>query len=128
HQSSKTIIRMAKPVKEAFLVELAKRYGPFRKLGKSQSLYELNDSRVRLYLRYSKVHERNQTFYGLREEDLRQLAGHAAVICLLWNEQSEPLVIPFSNYEDVFQTVIYASYGQEIARAFLNAVGLARSL
>jgi hypothetical protein len=115
---------MAKPVKEAFLTELAKRYGPYRKLGTSQSLYELNDSRVRLYLRYSKVHERNQTFYGLREEDLRQLAGHASAICLLWNEQTEPLVIPFSNYEDVFQTIRPATDGQYKAQVYLDQSGI----
>jgi hypothetical protein len=115
---------MAKPVKEAFLSELVKRYGPFRKLGKSQSLYELNDSRVRLYLRYSKVHVRNQTFYGLREEDLRQLEGHPAVICLLWNDQREPLVIPFSNYEDVFHTVRPATDGQYKAQVYIDDGGI----
>lgn len=54
---------MPNPVKASFLTELGERYGPFRKLGNSQSLYELHDSRVRLYLRYSKIHGRNQAFY-----------------------------------------------------------------
>lgn len=115
---------MAKPVKEAFLTDLAKRYGPFRKLDKSQSLYELNDSRVRLYLRYSKVHGKNRTFYGLREEDLRQLEGHPSIICLLWEEQSEPLLIPFSNYEEVFQTVRPARDGQYKAQVYLQENGI----
>ena len=114
---------MAKPIKEAFLTELAKRYGPSRKLDKSQSLYELNDSRVRLYLRYSKVHERGQTFYGLREEDLRRLEGHASVICFLWNDQIEPLVIPFSNYEEVFHTVRPATDGQYKAQVYIDDGG-----
>lgn len=115
---------MAKPVKEAFLLELERRYGAFRKLGAGQSLYELNDSRVRLYIRYSRVHTRNQTFYGLREEDLRQLGGHASVICLLWNEQIEPLIVPFSNYEDVFQTLRPASDGQYKVQVYLSRSGI----
>lgn len=115
---------MTKPVKESFLIELAERYGPFRKLGSSQSLYELNDSRVRVYIRYSKVHERSKAFYGLREEDLRQLVGHPSVICLLWNEQTEPLIIPFSNYEEVFQTVRPATDGQYKVQVYIDQGGI----
>src|SRR5258707_13952814 len=96
---------MANPVKSAFVSELAKRYGPFRRLDKSQSLFELQDSRIRLYVRYSKIHPKNQTFYGLREDDLRQLEGHPSLICLLWDGQLEPLLIPFANYDDVFHTI-----------------------
>ena len=88
-----------------------------------QSLYELHDRRVRLYLRYSKVHGRNQAFYGLREEDLRRLEGHASVICLLWNDQSEPLSIPFSNYEEVFHTVRPATDGQYKAQVYMEDGG-----
>jgi hypothetical protein len=115
---------MANPVKSAFLSELAKRYGPFRRLDKSQSLFELQDSRIRLYVRYSKVHSKDQTFYGLREDDLRQLEGHASLICLLWDRQQEPLLIPFSNYEDVFQTVRPARDGQYKARVYLQEDGI----
>ncbi len=115
---------MAKPEKEAFLNDLVKRYGPFRKLDKSQSLYELHDSRVRLYIRYSKIHSRNQTFYGLREEDLRQLEGHPSLICLLWNDQKEPLVIPFSQYEEVFHTVRPATDGQYKAQVYIDDGGM----
>src|SRR5436189_5862162 len=111
---------MANLTKQAFLKNLAERYGAVRKLENSQSLFELHDSRVRLYLRYSKVHGRNQTFYGLREDDLRQLQGHPSVICLLWNEQAVPLLIPFSNYEDVFQTVNAATDGQYKAQVYLQ--------
>jgi len=114
---------MPNPIKASFLTQLAENYGPFRKLERSQSLYELHDSRVRLYLRYSKVHGRNQAFYGLREEDLRQLEGHPSVICLLRNDQSEPLIIPFSNYEEVFRAVKPASDGQYKAQVYMEDGG-----
>jgi hypothetical protein len=115
---------MANPVKAAFINELARRYGSFRKLEKSQSLFELQDRRIRLYVRYSKVHSKNQTFYGLREDDLRQLAGHPSLICLLWDGQQEPLLIPFSNYEEVLQTIQAARDGQYKAQVYLEEEGV----
>ena len=114
---------MSERIKDIFLKKLAERYGPFRKLANSQSLYELHESKIRLYLRYSKVHSRNQTFYGLREGDLRQLEGHPSLICLLWNAQTEPLLIPYSNYEDVFQAVRPASDGQYKAQVYIEDGG-----
>ena len=82
------------------------------KLEGSLSLYEIGNGAARIYIRYSKVHSKNQTFYGLREEDLRKLEGHAAAICFLWDGQEEPLSVPFSEYEDVFQPTTPASDGQ----------------
>jgi len=115
---------MPNPVKSAFVNELAKRYGSFRRLDKSQSLFELHDSRIRLYVRYSKIHAKSQTFYGLREDDLRQLEGHRSLVCLLWDGQLEPLLIPFANYEDVFKTIQPARDGQYKAQVYLNNEGV----
>jgi hypothetical protein len=114
---------MANEIKETFLEQLAERYGTFRKLPRSRSLYELHPSRVRIYIRYSKVHEKNQTFYGLREDDLRQLEGHPSVICFLWDTQSEPLLVPFDEYEEVFQTTRPARDGQYKAQIYLMEDG-----
>jgi hypothetical protein len=114
---------MANEAKEIFLEQLVERYGTFRRLPRSRSLYELHPSRVRVYIRYSKVHERNQTFYGLREDDLRQLEGHPSVICFLWDTQSDPLLIPFDEYEEVFQTTRPARDGQYKAQIYLLGDG-----
>jgi hypothetical protein len=63
--------------KGEFLETLTNRYGgSLRKLDRSQSLYEMGGGVVRIYIRYSKVHPGNRTFYGLREEDLQRLEGH----------------------------------------------------
>jgi len=66
---------MANETKADFLEELSQRYGSIRKLENSLSLYEVGDGAARIYIRYSKVHRRNQTFYGLREEDLKKLVA-----------------------------------------------------
>ncbi len=103
---------MPKAVKQQFLEDLAKRFPALRKLGDSQSLYEDPDTSSRVYVRYSKVHPRNRTFFGLREVDLRWLEGHRSAICFLWDDQPLPLIVPFAAFEDVFASVRPASDGQ----------------
>src|SRR5437762_1113441 len=103
---------MARDITEAALAELRARFGNIRKLSGSQSMYVIGDDAARVYFRYSKVHAGKRPFYGLRAQDLRELEGHPSVICLLWEGQSEPIVIPFAEYEEVFNSVSPASDGQ----------------
>ena len=99
-------------VKRNFLLELGKRFGNKRKLDGSLSLYELGEGAARVYIRYSKVHTKGTAFYGLRADDLRRLEGHDSWICFLWDTQTEPLLVPFDDFEDVFQEITPASDGQ----------------
>jgi hypothetical protein len=114
---------MANLTKADFLKDLSQRYGAIRKLEGSLSLYEIGNGAARIYIRYSKVHSKNQTFYGLRKEDLRQLEGYAAAICFLWDDQEEPLSVPFSEYEEVFQSTTPASDGQYKSQVYLKDAG-----
>jgi len=114
---------MANETKRSFLKELNNRYGSLRKLERSQSLFEIGDSAVRVYIRYSKIHGGDRTFYGLREEDLKQLEGHPSILCFLWDNQTDPLLVPFSKYEDVFQSTTPAGDGQYKAQIFLQEDG-----
>jgi len=115
---------VATETKKAFLKELAERYGgSLRKLKRSRSLYEIGDGVVRIYIRYSRVHDKTRTFYGLREEDLQRLEGHPSILCFLWEGQSEPLLVPFSEYEDVFQSTSPAGDGQYKAQVYLQDEG-----
>jgi len=113
---------MASETKHAFLRELTRRYGKPRRMGSSRSLYEISDGEARVYIRYSKVHSRGRTFYGLREEDLQQLEGHPSLICFLWDGQADPLV-PFSEYEDVFQSIAPSGDGQYKIQIYLQDDG-----
>ncbi len=103
---------MPNEVKLRFLQALRARFGELRKLEGSQSLFDLGKGTLRIYIRYSKIHDRNQAFYGLREKDLQQLEGHPAMICFLWDNQKEPLVIPFAHYEEILGSMIAAEDGQ----------------
>jgi len=110
-------------IKKAFLEELSNRFGMLHRLGKSLSLYEIGDSAARIYIRYSKLHSRNQAFYGLRKEDLQQLEGHPSVICFLWDSQEEPLFLPYADYEEVFGAISPASDGQYKVQVYIQEEG-----
>ena len=106
--------------KGKFLSELKTKFGIIKKLPGSLSLYELEGRNVLIYIRYSKIHPRNQAFYGLRAEDLKKLEGSNAVICFLWDNQVEPVFIPFSDYEEIFSQISPASDGQFKAQIYLG--------
>jgi hypothetical protein len=115
---------MAGRVKASFLSQLTARYGNLKKLERSQSLYEIGAGAARVYIRYSKVHEGSRTFYGLREDDLQALEGHPSVLCFLWDGQAEPLLVPFSQYEEVFRSTSPAADGQYKAQLYLQDDGV----
>jgi hypothetical protein len=96
---------MPRPIKHQFLEELRRRCPSVKKSGASQSLFEIPETSARLYIRYSKVHPRNKTFFGLRRADLRWLEGHNSVICFLWDGQQAPLLVPYGAFEEVFASV-----------------------
>jgi len=114
---------MAKQAKHLFLSELRNRAGDLRSLPRSRSLFETRDGCVRLYVRYSKRHEGDRTFYGLRRQDLQQLEGHRSFMCFIWDDQQEPLIVPFDKYEDLFQTVAPAPDGQYKTQVFFPPDG-----
>ncbi|HVO63203.1 MAG TPA: hypothetical protein VMT53_19905 [Terriglobales bacterium] len=78
----------------------------------SDSLFKLGDDAARIYVRYSKVHPGGRTFFGLRGVDLRELEGHNSFLCFLLNDGSEPLIIPYCDFEEVFRAATAASDGQ----------------
>lgn len=111
---------MASEVKNKFLEQISLKIGKPERFGKSQSLFKIQGSDIRLYLRYSKVHGRRNAFYGLRDVDLKQLEGFPAFICFLWEGQDDPLFIPFVDYEEVFQSASIANDGQYKVSLFLH--------
>lgn len=114
---------MANITKEAFLKDLGRRYGNVRKLKHSLSLYDIGKGAGRIYIRYSKLHSRGQTFFGLRQNDLKILEGQPALICFLWPNQREPLFLPFTDFEDVFHSISPAGDGQYKVQIFLKEDG-----
>ena len=109
---------MSTSVRAAFVAEMERRYGVISKLANTQSLYELGQGQARVYIRYSKMHSRLQTFFGLRREDLKKLQGHRSCIAFLWDGQPSPLLLPFEEFEEVFASSEPASDGQYKAQVY----------
>ena len=103
---------MANVHKAKLLNQLRERFGEYHKLPESQSLFVIGDDAARIYYRYSKVHGQRRTFFGVRQIDLRQLEGHNSFLCLQLDDGSDPIFIPYSDFEDVFQAAAPASDGQ----------------
>lgn len=99
-------------IKINFLAELKGKFGDIKKLPNSQSLYEIGEGISRIYIRYSKLHTRHQAFYGIRKEDLKELDGFNSYICFLYENQKEPIFIPYNEFEETLNSVIPASDGQ----------------
>jgi hypothetical protein len=103
---------MANPIKTRLLDDLRRRFGDIHKLTGSDSLFAVGKGAARLYIRYSKVHPGRRTFFGLREVDLRQLEGHNSYLCFVVGDYSPPLLLPYADFEQIFQGAEPARDGQ----------------
>ena len=98
--------------KRELLDTLRQRFGELRRMPGSQSLFVVGDGAAIVYFRYSKVHERGRTFFGMRDVDLRQLEGRNGFLCLLLDDASPPIFIPYADFEEIFHSSEPASDGQ----------------
>ncbi len=114
---------MSNELRDSFVSTLGQKFGRVSKLEGSQSLYDVGENVARIDIRYSRLHPRGRTFYGLRREDLRLLEGRRAFICFLWDGQEEPLVLPFADYEEVFHETGPARDGQYKTQVLLRDEG-----
>lgn len=110
--------------KAEVLEALRGRFGEVIKLKSSESLFVVGHGAARIYFRYSKVHPRGRTFFGLREGDLRQLEGHNAFLCFLLDDGSPPVFIPYSDFEEIFHNAQPASDGQYKVQMYTQSDGL----
>jgi hypothetical protein len=110
--------------KTRFLADLETRVGAVRKLDRSLSLFSVGDGDTRLYVRYSKVHDRGRSFFGLRDVDLRRLEGHDSYICFILDDGSPPVFVPFADFEEVFRNSQVALDGQHKVQLLRARQGL----
>lgn len=103
---------MANTYKAALLDQIEQCLGGLDKLSGSQSLYSVRGSTTRIYIRYSKLHDKKRTFFGLREVDLRRLEGHNSFLCFLADSDTPPVFVPYADFEEIFRGARPASDGQ----------------
>lgn len=115
---------MANLRKVEVLETLRRRFGEVSKVKGSESLFTVGREAARVYFRYSKVHPKGRTFFGLRSEDLRKLEGHNAYVCLLTDNGSPPVFVPYADFEEVFHNAQPASDGQYKAQMYTQSGAL----
>ncbi len=113
---------MASPIRSEFLSSLEGEFGRLQRIGTSTSLFAIRE-KARLYVRYSKIHKRGSTFFGLRQADIALLEGFPSFIAFLWEDQTEPLLLPFEQFAPVFQSIEPASDGQYKVHIYTNDEG-----
>lgn len=97
-------------------------FGRLQRIGTSTSLFAIRE-KARLYVRYSKVHKRGVTFFGLRQADIGLLEGFPSFMAFLWEGQTEPLLIPFEQFASVFRSIEPATDGQYKVHIYTNDEG-----
>jgi hypothetical protein len=110
--------------KQDLLRALEHRFGDIEKLPSSLSLFSLAKGDVRIYVRYSRIHEKRRAFFGLRDTDLRQLEGYDSYICFITDERLPPTFVPYADFEQVFRSAETASDGQYKVQIVLGMEGL----
>ena len=103
---------MANTHKAELIDSLRARFGTLKKLHGSESLFAIGNDAARVYVRYSKLHPRGRTFFGLREADLKLLEGHNSFLCFLLDDGSAPLFVPYADFEEIFRATEPAKDGQ----------------
>jgi hypothetical protein len=102
------------------------KFGKLKKVGDSNSLYEISSISTLIYFRYSKVSKvgsYTKGFFGLRNKDLNIIKGKTSFICFVLNKISEPILIPFRNYEYDFGLFPSSSDGQYKVLLFFKKFG-----
>jgi len=103
---------MSSNPKDAIIDDIRHRHGEVSKLPGGNSLFAVGNDAARIYFRYSRVHENGQTFFGLRQVDLRQLEAHNSFICFLTDGVTPPVLVPFADFEELFRQAQPAADGQ----------------
>jgi hypothetical protein len=111
---------VANEFRQLLLSQLESRFGELRRLPASNSLFVIGHDSARIYLRYSRVHERGAAFFGLRQVDLAQLDGHNSFICFFTNDVSPPLFVPYADFEHVIRRSPLAADGQYKVQVILR--------
>ena len=114
---------MPNPHKIGVLQTLRTRFGELHKIEGSESLFRLGEDAARFYIRYSRVHS-GGAFFGIREVDLRQLEGYNSFFCFLVDDGSEPLFVPYEDFEEVFRNAQTAKDGQYKVQLLPGSNGL----
>lgn len=81
-------------------------FGKAKRIGSGYTLFYFQSVDIIIYLRYSKISVASKNvlkaFYGLRQEDIALMQTKKSFICLITNDETKNLFIPFQQFETYF--------------------------
>ncbi len=105
-------------------------FGAPKRIGSGYTLFHFPSADIIVYLRYSKISVASKNvlkaFYGLRKEDIdimQSKKSKKSFICLITNDESKNLFIPFQQFEEYFSTIKPSNDGQYKTLSFFKQTG-----
>lgn len=101
--------------------------GQVKRIGSGYTLYYIPSVDVIIYLRYSKISVASKNvlkaFYGLRQEDIALMQSKKSFLCLITNDETKNLFIPFQQFESYFSEIAPSNDGQYKTLSFFKPTG-----
>jgi len=111
---------------EDILSKIRADFGDVRKIGTGNSLFEVTSKGIVIYFRYSKLSRKGNSivaFYGLRKPDIDLLQGRQSFICLVWDDNKSPILLPFNLFETYITQLPPSLDGQYKVLIYFKATG-----
>jgi len=109
------------------LKKLETKFGEIKRIGTGYTLYHIPAADIVIYFRYSKISKASKNtlkaFYGLRKEDISLMQSKKSFICLITDDETKNLFIPFQQYESFFIETEPSKDGQYKTLTFFKPTG-----
>jgi hypothetical protein len=112
---------MPNPHYKYIIETIEAKFGPMKRIGTGYTLFHIPAIDVFVYLRYSDIANH---FFGLRQEDIMLMHGKKSFICLITNDDTKNLFIPFQQFESYFLTAEPAKDGQFKTSSYFKPTGV----
>jgi hypothetical protein len=101
--------------------------GQLKRIGSGYTLYYVPSVDIILYFRYSKISVASKNvlkaFYGLRQEDITLMQSKKSFLCLITDDETKNLFIPFQQFESYFLEIEPSNDGQYKTLSFFKPTG-----
>ncbi|MFQ3576623.1 MAG: hypothetical protein SNJ77_09325 [Cytophagales bacterium] len=100
--------------------------GKVTRIGSGYTLYYIPSVDIILYLRYSRIFASkniSKAFYGLRQADIALMQGKKSFLCLITDDETKNLFIPFQQFESYFLEIKPSNDGQYKTLSFFKPTG-----
>jgi len=118
---------MANEFYQNIIKKIETKFGKIKRIGLGYTLYHIPAIDIIIYFRYSKISKASKNvlkaFYGLRKEDISLMQSKKSFICLITDDETKNLFIPFNQFESYFMETEPSKDGQYKTLSFFKPTG-----